>query len=286
MLKKPEWLKVSYSDDETASVRKLVKDYNLSTVCVEASCPNLGECYSNKTATFMIMGEVCTRNCGFCNVTCKKPLPLNEREPSLVAQAAKKMQLQHVVVTQVSRDDLKDGGAEHMALTIKALKEEIPTATIEVLTSDFQGRKASIDCVIEAGPDVFGHNIEMPKDLYPIAHQQADYQRSLDFLAYIKDKGNIILTKSGFMLGLGEREDQIRDLLKDLANVKVDILTIGQYLQPSENHVPLKAYISPDEFDTYKKWALDAGIPYVVASPFVRSSYKAQEALNALKNDL
>lgn len=283
MLKKPEWLKVVYREDTTEEVRKLVEGLSLHTVCVEASCPNLGECYSSRTATFMIMGSRCTRNCGFCDVTTAKPFPLDRAEAEQVAEAAAKLGLRHVVITQVTRDDLPDGGAGHMAETIRAVRRALPESTIEVLVSDMQGTREAIDQVLTAEPDVFGHNIEMPEELYPVARQQADYQRSLDVLTYAKEQRPDMLTKTGFMLGLGETDDQIDRLLDDLVKTGVDILTIGQYLQPSSDHVELKRYVSPDEFSAYAERAKKKGIACTLSSPFVRSSYKAAEAVKQLK---
>lgn len=285
MIKKPEWLKVAYRESNTQMVREITEGGTLNTVCVEASCPNLGECYSSKTATFMVLGSVCTRNCGFCDVTTGRPLPADPEEPVQVAKAAAHLQLEHAVVTQVTRDDLEDGGAAHIAETIRQLRSYVPEASVEVLVSDLKGDTDALDTVLEAGPDVFGHNIEMPKELYSLARQQANYQRSLGVLRYAKENYPDVLTKTGFMVGMGETDDQIKSLLKDLAENKVDILTIGQYLQPSKDHVELKEYISPDKFDEMKTWAEEAGIPYVVSSPFVRSSYKAADAVQTLKKE-
>lgn len=283
MIKKPEWLKVTYQDSSTREVRELTEGMTLNTVCVEASCPNLGECYSHRTATFMVLGSVCTRNCGFCDVSTGRPLPPDPEEPVLIAKAAAQLNLKHAVVTQVTRDDLADGGSAHIAETIKQLRSYVPEATVEVLVSDLKGNKPDIDRVLAAEPDVFGHNIEMPKELYSLARQQGNYQRSLDVLRYAKESHPEILTKTGFMVGMGETDEQIKTLLQDLAANKVDILTIGQYLQPSKDHVELKEYVSPDKFNEMKLWAEEAGIPYTVSSPFVRSSYKASDAVKTLR---
>jgi lipoic acid synthetase len=283
MLKKPDWLKVSFNEDEVADVADLIIDLELNTVCSEAACPNRGECFSAKTATFMVMGQYCTRDCRFCNVTSTKPEALDPDEPERVAKAAATLGLEHVVVTQVTRDDLADGGAGHMAETIEALRKHNPTATIEVLVSDYRGDERAIDKVIAAKPDVYAHNVEMPRALSKTVRPDADYDRSLAVLDYVKRTAPSILTKTGFMLGLGESDEEIGELLDDLAKVKVDIVTIGQYLQPTKRHAELKRYVTPDEFETYRQIALAKGIGFVVSTPLVRSSYKAAEAVAAVR---
>lgn len=283
MQKKPEWLKVTYNEDDVSSVASLVHDLELNTVCTEAACPNRGECYGQKTATFMVMGQFCTRDCRFCNVTSATPEALDPDEPERVAKAAATLGLKHVVVTQVTRDDLPDGGASHMAETIRSLRAHNPQATIEVLVSDYQGDKAAIDQVIAAGPDVYAHNVEMPRALSEAIRPDADYDRSLMVLQYVKEKAPQLLTKTGFMLGLGETDQDIEELLVDVASVKVDIVTIGQYLQPTERHAELKRYVTPAEFEAYKEMAQAKGIGFVVSTPLVRSSYKAAEAVEALR---
>ncbi len=281
--RKPAWLRVSYNAEEVTKVASLLDDMNLNTVCTEANCPNLGECYRKQTATFMVMGKDCTRNCRFCNVTCAKPEPLDPEEPERLAEAAAKLRLKHVVVTQVTRDDLADGGAAHMAATIRALKKALPESSIEVLVSDIKGKHSDIETVLEAGPDVLAHNVEMPKELYRSVRPQAIYERSLDVLDYAKKRKPDVLTKTGFMLGLGEDDAMIAELLEDLVKVRVDIVTIGQYLPPSPQHAPLQRYVSPDEFASYARLAEEQGIPFVVSTPLVRSSYRAAEALEALR---
>lgn len=280
---KPRWLKVSYNEKEIEEVQMLVESMQLNTVCTEASCPNLGECYRKRTATFMVMGSTCTRNCRFCDVISRKPGALDPAEPKRVAEAAAHMQLAHVVVTQVTRDDLEDGGAAHMAQTIREIRAALPEATIEVLVSDLQGKTEAIDLILEAAPDVFGHNIEMPKALHPTVRPQAIYERSLEVLAYAKryalEKAPQILTKSGFMVGLGETEEQIEELFQDLHKAHVDIVTVGQYLQPSDKHHQLDRYVTPEEFEAYRMQGEAAGIPVVVSHPLVRSSYRAAEAM-------
>lgn len=281
--KKPDWLKVSYNEQDVKDVAALVDELHLNTVCTEASCPNLGECFRKRTATYMVMGSHCTRNCRFCDVICQKPEPLDPEEPKRVAEAAAHMKLQHVVVTQVTRDDLPDGGAMHMAQTIREIRKALPTATIEVLVSDMQGDTNALDVVLEAAPDVFGHNIEMPKSLHPTVRPQAIYERSLAVLQhakeYVKKRGTKSLTKTGFMVGLGETEEEIAELFCDLEKTKVDIVTVGQYLQPSPAHHPLARYATPEDFAHYAKMGQEAGIPVVVSHPLVRSSYRAHEAM-------
>lgn len=279
MEKKPSWLKVPYNREAVEEVAEIMKDLGLNTVCKEANCPNLGECYKKHTATFMIMGSACTRNCRFCNVTCAKPQPLDAQEPENVAIAAKKLGLKHVVVTQVTRDDIPDGGAQHMADTVRAIKKHCPDTSVEVLISDLKGKEDCIYKVLEAKPDVLNHNVEMPKELYSEIRPQAIYERSLHVLEYSKKTHPKILTKTGFMLGLGETDEQIFALMDDILKTGCDILTIGQYLQPSKEHTPLKRYVTPQEFDNYKKIALEKGFKYVASTPLVRSSYRALEAM-------
>jgi len=276
----PEWIKRGIIDTEkTKLVRKVLKNHGLNTVCDSARCPNKAECYANNTATFMILGEICSRNCRFCCVTGNIPEPLNTEEPYSVAQAVKELNLNYAVITSVTRDDLQDGGSEHFANTIREIKKLTPETKIEVLTPDFQGDKNSINKVIQAKPDVFNHNIETIKRLYPIARPQADYERSLEFLAYIKEQTKEIYTKSGFMIGLGENHDEIINLLEDLKKHNCDIVTIGQYIQPTKKHLKVEKYYEPQEFENLKHDAKKIGIKYIIASPLARSSYKASEIL-------
>lgn len=281
MLKKPDWLKVQYNKEAVDEVAKLMKDLKLNTVCKEANCPNMGECYRKHTATFMIMGSQCTRNCRFCNVTCGKAGALDPDEPMHVAEVAKKLGLRHVVVTQVTRDDLPDGGAAHMAKTVRTIKSVCPGITVEVLISDLKGDEEALKTVLESHPDVMNHNVEMVKELYRDVRPQARYERSLKVLSDSKKFAPDILTKTGFMLGLGETDEQVYALMDDIRKTGCDILTISQYLQPSKEHWELKRYITPEEFAHFKDVAMEKGFKFVASSPLVRSSYRAAEALDA-----
>lgn len=282
MIPKPEWLKVPYNEDAVNAVAEMMQELSLNTVCKEASCPNLGECYKKQTATFMILGSHCTRNCRFCNVSCAKPDELDPDEPQHVAEAVQKLKLRHVVVTSVTRDDLADGGAEHFAKTIRAIKAMTPEVTVEVLTPDLKGDTAALDTVLEAGPDVFNHNMETVRELYSLVRPQAIYERSLGVLAYVKNKAPELFTKTGFMVGLGETEEQIFTLMDDILATGCDLLTIGQYLRPSPEHAELKRYATPEEFEHYKRVALDKGFKHVASTPLARSSYQAYEALQTV----
>ena len=282
MERKPEWLRVRYNQEAVAEVAQLLGELKLNTVCKEANCPNLGECYRKHTATFMILGSQCTRNCRFCNVTPGHPLPPNPEEPENVAAAAKKLGLRHVVLTCPTRDDLPDGGAEQFARTVRAIRAACPGVTVETLISDMQMNTAALDVVIEAHPEVLNHNVETVRALQKDVRPQADYERSLAVLRYCKEKDPTLLTKTGFMVGLGETEEQIGELMDDVLAVGCDILTIGQYLQPSPEHYPLARYASPEDFARYKEMALDKGFRYVASAPLARSSYKAWEALEGV----
>lgn len=279
MQRKPEWLKVRFNQSAVREVAELMQGLNLNTVCKEANCPNLGECYLKHTATFMILGNICTRNCRFCNVATGRPLPPDPREPENVARAARKLGLRHVVVTCSTRDDLPDGGAEQFARTVRALRETCPGVTVETLISDMKGDPGSLDIVLAAHPDVLNHNVETVQELQKAVRPQASYERSLGVLRYCKEKDPTILTKTGFMVGLGETEEQIDRLMDDILATGCDILTIGQYLQPSPQHYPLARYVTPDEFAHYKELALRKGFRHVASAPLVRSSYKAWEVL-------
>lgn len=271
----PEWLKKDIINTEkTRQVRKILRENNLNTVCDSARCPNKGECYAKNTATFMILGNSCTRNCMFCAVNSACPELVNPEEPRMVAKAVKEMDLSYAVITSVTRDDLPDGGAGHFAQVIREIKKINPKVKIEVLTPDFNGDTKAIDIVLEANPDVFNHNIETVKRLYPTARPQADYQRTLDFLKYIKTT-----TKSGFMIGLGETREEITELLRDLKQADCDIVTIGQYIQPTKSNLTVEKYYTPEEFEELKEEALKLGIKHVFAGPLVRSSYQAEEVL-------
>ena len=280
-LKKPEWLKVQYDKDSAAEVAQLMKDLKLNTVCQEANCPNIGECYQRHTATFMILGNQCTRNCRFCNVATGRPGAPDPEEPMRVAEVAKKLGLAHVVVTQVTRDDLSDGGALQMADTVRAIKSLCPESTVEVLISDLKGSEEALRTVLEAHPDVMNHNVEMVKELYRDVRPQAKYERSLKILSDSKRIAPDILTKTGFMLGLGETEEQVDALIDDIYETGCDILTISQYLSPGSGHWELKRYVTPEEFAQLKEKALQKGFRYVASGPLVRSSYRAYEALTA-----
>ena len=279
MNKKPDWLKVRFNQEAVDEVAALMRDLKLTTVCREANCPNLGECYRKHTATFMILGEICTRNCRFCNVTTGKPLPPDPEEPENVALAAQALKLRHVVLTCATRDDLPDGGAEHFARTVRAIREKCPTATVETLISDMKMNTAALDTVIAAHPEVLNHNVETVRELQSAVRPQARYERSLDVLRYCKQKDPTILTKTGFMVGLGETDEQIDRLMDDILETGCDILTIGQYLQPSPKHHPLARYVTPEEFARYKETALRKGFRHVASAPLARSSYKAWEVL-------
>lgn len=282
MERKPEWLRVRYNQEAVEEVARLMGELKMNTVCKEANCPNLGECYRKHTATFMILGSACTRNCRFCNVTPGKPLPPDPEEPGNVAAAVKKLGLRHVVLTCPARDDLPDGGASQFAATLRAIHEECPGVTVETLISDMQMNTAALDAVIEARPEVLNHNVETVRELQKAVRPQADYQRSLRVLRYCKEKVPALLTKTGFMVGLGETEEQIGTLMDDVLAAGVDILTIGQYLQPSPRHYPLTRYVTPEDFARYRETALAKGFRYVASAPLARSSYRAWEALEGV----
>ena len=280
--RKPDWFKVSY-DSEVGKVSKMMEDDSLHTVCKEANCPNRGECYKKRTVTFMIMGNQCSRNCKFCNVTSGKPTYLDPLEPLHVAQSAKKLNLKHVVITSVTRDDLEDGGAGHFAKTIKEVKKLNPQVTVEVLIPDLKGEDKNLDIIINAKPDVVNHNMETIERLYEHVRPEAIYERSLYVLKYVKEKAPEILTKTGIMVGLGENEEEVYKVMDDVLEVGCDIFTIGQYLQPSRKHVDVEAYISLEQFEEYRKIGVKKGFKFIASSPLVRSSYKASEALEAKK---
>lgn len=277
----PEWAKRGIVDTEaTRRVRKILKVKGLNTVCDSARCPNKNECYSKNTATFMILGNVCTRNCRFCSVTSACPEPLDPNEPKKVADAIAELGLDYAVITSVTRDDLKDGGAEAFAETIIETRKNCPDILIEVLTPDFKGKEDLIDIVIEARPDVFNHNIETVKRLYPEVRPQAIYERSLEFINHIKMKDSSITTKSGMMVGLGETEQEIIQIMQDLRTYNCDILTVGQYIQPTKAHLPVVKYVTPDEFKIIETKARELKFLQVVASPLARSSYNAKSCFD------
>jgi lipoic acid synthetase len=273
---KPEWLKKRLP--RASAMRQmegLLRTRELHTVCESAKCPNKGECFERGTATFLIMGGTCTRDCGFCSVTSGRPGPLDAGEPERVADAAATMGLRHVVVTSVTRDDLPDGGAGHFVGTVDALRHRLPQATIEVLTPDFQGDTGALDRVLAAAPDVFNHNLETVSRLYARVRPQADYTRSLAVLAHAAVRGSSVV-KTGLMVGLGEEEDEVRRVLDDAMKVGVAVVTIGQYLRPSREHLPVVAYVAPAVFDRYREYGESRGLT-MEAAPFVRSSYLAEE---------
>ena len=275
---RPDWLKARAPGGEGYSdIKETMRDLNLHTVCEEARCPNIGECWNNRTATFMILGNICTRSCGFCNVLTGRPTELDLDEPYRVAEAAKKMGLEHAVITSVNRDELKDGGAAIFAETIREIREQVPGCAVEVLTPDFKGDREAIQTLIDARPDTFNHNIETVPRLYPAVRPQAKYDRSLEVLRYVKEINPDGLTKSGFMVGLGEVEEELHETMRDLRANDVDILTIGQYLRPSENHLPMSRYYTPKEFADLRKHGLALGFKHVESGPLVRSSYHAHE---------
>jgi lipoic acid synthetase len=259
----------------TERVRALLRDLRLPTVCQSARCPNLCECFAKGTATFMILGDCCTRDCGFCAVPHGKPPPPDPTEPARLAEAVAQMKLRHVVVTSVTRDDLPDGGAAHFAATIRAVRDLERGCTIEVLTPDFQGARDAVARVVRARPDVYNHNLETVRRLYPTVRPAADYDRSVALLAEIKRRDRSVAAKSGIMVGVGEREDEVLGLMADLRAVGCDVLTIGQYLQPTERHLPIDRFVTPEEFARYEVRGGEMGFRAVLAGPFVRSSYRA-----------
>lgn len=273
----PDYLKRPIIDtDKTRTVRKILKTKCLNTVCENARCPNKNECYTKNTATFLIMGNNCTRNCRYCNITCNRPEPLDLQEPKHIAEAVKDLGLKYSVITSVTRDDLPDGGAEHFANCIYEIKKLSPDVKIEILTPDFKGRRESLDTIIKAHPDVFNHNIETVRNVFKTARPQGNYDISLEVLKYVKDNSDI-LTKSGLMIGLGETFEQIEETLFDLKNVGCDIVTIGQYIQPSKEHLEVSKYYTPDEYEQLKALADKIGIKHHQIGPLVRSSYRAAE---------
>lgn len=273
----PEYLKRPIIDtDTTRNVRRILKNRCLNTVCENARCPNKNECYTKNTATFLIMGNFCTRNCRYCNIATNRPEPLDENEPLHVAQAVKDLGLKYAVITSVTRDDLPDGGAEHFSKCIFEIRKLSPDVKIEILTPDFKGDKKVLDCIIEAHPDVFNHNIETVKNIFKTARPQGDYDVSLKVLKYIKENSDI-KTKSGLMIGLGENFEEIESTLSDLKACRVDIVTIGQYIQPSKEHLPVSKYYTLEEYKELENLAKKCGIEHFQIGPLVRSSYRAAD---------
>ncbi len=277
---KPKWLRVKLPvGKKYTELRGLVDKYKLNTICASGSCPNMGECWGEGTATFMILGNVCTRSCGFCGVKTGRPETVEWDEPEKVARSIKLMNIKHAVITSVDRDDLKDGGSIIWEETIQAIRRANPNTTLETLIPDFQGEEKNIDRLLKAAPEVISHNLETVRRLTREVRIQAKYDRSLAVLKYLKDNGQR-RTKSGIMLGLGETEDEVIETLHDLAKAKVDIVTIGQYLQPSKQHLPVKDFITPEQFKKYEKIGLELGFRHVESGALVRSSYKAQKHLD------
>lgn len=272
----PPWLRIKLPKSENfSSTSGLVADLGLNTVCQSAKCPNKWECFSRNVATFLIMGTVCTRNCAFCNITPGEPAPLEPDEPARVAEGARRLKLKHVVVTSVTRDDLPDGGAGHFAATIRAVRQAVPNCTVEVLIPDFQGDEQALATVLDARPDVLNHNLETVPALYGRIRPKADYRQSLELLARSKRIAPAIPVKSGIMVGLGETDEQILTVLDDLAGIGCDIVTIGQYMQPSREHPLVQRYVEPEMFDQYAEEGRKRGIRDMFSAPLVRSSYNA-----------
>ncbi len=277
--RKPKWLRVKLPTGQNyKSVRKLVDDYKLHTICESGSCPNMGECWGAGTATFMILGNTCTRSCGFCAVNTGRPDSVDWEEPERVARSVKLMNIKHAVLTSVDRDDLKDGGSIIWAETVKAVRRVSPQTTLETLIPDFKGETRNIDRIVEVAPEIVSHNMETVRRLTRQVRIQAQYDRSLEVLKYLKESG-LRRTKTGIMLGLGELKEEVVQSMEDLRKVEVDILTLGQYLQPTTKHLPVVEFIQPELFEEYKKIGLEMGFKYVESGPLVRSSYHAEKHL-------
>ena len=284
LLRKPKWIRARAPQGAGVSrIRKILRDRKLSSVCEEAQCPNLGECFTHGTATFMIMGDICTRRCPFCDVAHGRPLPLDEEEPRQLAEAIEEMALKYVVITSVDRDDLRDGGAGHYRDCIQAVRKLTPATTIEVLVPDFRGRmELALEILAEAPPDVFNHNLETVPRLYKQSRPGADYQWSLSLLQRFKQAHPHIPTKSGIMLGIGETREEVEQVMADMREHQVDMLTLGQYLQPSRDHLPVSRFVTPEEFDQLRQLGESMGFSNVASGPMVRSSYHADLQANPL----
>jgi len=279
--KRPDWLKVRLpTGDNYTDVKTLMKKQNLHTVCEEARCPNIAECWNHRTATFMILGDTCTRSCGFCNVKLGIPSKLDLDEPKRVAESVQELNLRHVVITSVNRDELEDGGAFIFAETVRLIRKQMPETTIEILIPDFKGNKESFKIIMQNPPDILNHNLETVPRLYSVVRPQAKYDRSLELIKWFKQKG--LKTKSGIMVGIGETTDEVLFLMQDLVSAGCNILTIGQYLQPTKLHLPVDRFVTPDEFNLYKVEGLKMGFIIVESSPLVRSSYHADEHARAI----
>jgi len=279
VLRKPDWIRIRVSSSpEVDRIKKLLRKNGLSTVCEEASCPNLSECFSGGTATFMIMGDICTRRCPFCDVGHGKPNPLDPEEPKNLGEAIAELKLKYVVITSVDRDDLRDGGAEHFAECIRESRERSPELQVEILTPDFRGRMdIALDILAKSPPDVFNHNLETVPRLYRQSRPGANYKWSLELLKRYKALRPDVLTKSGLMVGLGETKEEILEVMRDMREHDIDMLTIGQYLQPSKDHLPVERYVEPAEFDEYTELAKELGFTHAACGPLVRSSYHADK---------
>ncbi|HFB2048422.1 MAG: lipoyl synthase [Hyphomicrobiaceae bacterium] len=285
VVRKPDWIRVKATwSDKYSKTRAIVKGSNLHTVCEEASCPNIGECWSKRHATMMIMGDICTRACAFCNVRTGLPVPLDPHEPKKVGKAVAQLGLRHVVITSVDRDDLPDGGAQHFSDVINEIRLSAPEATIEILTPDFLRKRGAIEVVVQAKPDVFNHNLETVPSNYLSIRPGARYFHSLRLLQQVKDIEPHIFTKSGIMLGLGEKREEVLQLMDDLRSANVDFLTIGQYLQPTRKHAAVERYVHPDEFRSYERIGYAKGFLLVSSSPLTRSSYHADDDFERLKS--
>jgi len=279
--KRPDWLKVKLPiGDNYNDVRNLMRRQKLNSVCEEARCPNIAECWNNRTATFMILGDTCTRSCGFCNVKLGLPNELDLDEPRRVAESIRELKLRHAVITSVNRDELHDGGASIFKEVVRLSKEKNPDCTVEILIPDFRGEEHAFETIMQEPPDILNHNLETVKRLYHAVRPQAKYHRSLDLIRWFKNKG--MKTKSGIMVGIGEEPDEIFELMHDLVEHGCDILTIGQYLQPTKQHLPVDRFVTPEEFNTYKEEGLKIGFKIVESSPLVRSSYHADEQARAV----
>ncbi|MEW6585316.1 MAG: lipoyl synthase [Nitrospirota bacterium] len=276
----PEWIRTR-NNGEVHNTKRILRSYGLSTVCEEARCPNMGKCFSRPTAAFMILGSKCTRNCAFCSVDSSLPGPPDRDEPERVAMAARVMGLRHVVITSVTRDDLHDGGASHFAETVRAVRKKSHGVKIEVLTPDFGGIFRSLNAVLDSMPDVYNHNVETVPRLYPMLRPSAEYRRSLSILEYAKNASPEIYTKSGLMLGLGEKITEVMSVLRDLRNAGCDMITVGQYLRPSRLNVPVVEYVRPEIFEKLRIAALSMGFKHVASAPLVRSSMNAEEMYNS-----
>lgn len=282
LLRKPEWLKIKLQQGgEYKLVSEIMKEHGLHTICSSGKCPNMNECWSKGTATFMILGNICTRACKFCATQTGKPLAADPNEPVKVARSIALMKLRYTVITSVDRDDLPDGGAAIWAETVRAIRAQNPETAIELLIPDFDGRTELVETVVAAQPDVIGHNIETVQRLTPQVRSRARYDTSMRVLRYLSSRG--VLTKSGLMVGIGETDEEVKETIGDLADAGCRLLTIGQYLQPTKKHLNVERYVHPDTFAQYKEWALEKGFTHVESAPMVRSSYMAERAVNGMK---